>query len=95
MPCTHAMHLEGLRMPVLPLCAVLQIIAAVLVPKTGAEAAAAGALSAEAVRAWAAERLPRYELPDVVRVVPGLGRNAMGKVNKRALKAELFPPPAS
>ena len=81
--------------PALP---ALQIIAAVLVPRDGVDAAAAaagGALSTEAVRAWAAERLPRYELPDVVRVVPSLGRNAMGKVNKKALKAELFPPPAT
>lgn len=43
------------------------------------------------LRGWAAERLPRYQLPQVLRVVPAIPRNAMGKVNKKELRAALFP----
>jgi malonyl-CoA/methylmalonyl-CoA synthetase len=61
-------------------------VAAVVAPREeGAEAP-----SAEALRAWAADRLPAYCLPSEVRAVGALPRNAMGKVNKKALREELF-----
>jgi malonyl-CoA/methylmalonyl-CoA synthetase len=46
---------------------------------------------------WAREFLPPYQLPRILRLVPHLPRNAMGKVNKKTLRATVFPelfPPA-
>lgn len=40
---------------------------------------------------WARDRLPSYQLPGVLQIVPQLPRNAMGKVNKKTLRAEIFP----
>jgi len=37
--------------------------------------------------AWARERLARYKVPERVACVEALPRNAMGKVQKRALRA--------
>ena len=51
-----------------------------------------GGLSLAALREWAAPRLPRYELPRALVVVEAIPRNAMGKVNKKELRAALFPP---
>ena len=48
-------------------------------------------ISIEELREWAKERLPGYQLPSVLRVLPQLPRNAMGKVNKKALRADVFP----
>lgn len=53
--------------------------------------AAAAGLSLQELRAWARERLPAYELPRELRIVDSIPRNAMGKVNKKELKAALFP----
>lgn len=41
------------------------------------------------VLAWCAERISRYKLPREVRVVETLGRNALGKLDKRSLRAQL------
>lgn len=46
---------------------------------------------------WARDFLPPYQLPRILRLVPQLPRNAMGKINKKTLRAEVFPelfPPA-
>jgi malonyl-CoA/methylmalonyl-CoA synthetase len=48
-------------------------------------------LDADALRAWARERLAPYKVPRSVRCVPELPRNAMGKVTKPAVR-ELFGP---
>lgn len=45
----------------------------------------------EALRAWATDRLPRYQVPRQLAVVPAIPRNAMGKVNKKELRRQLFP----
>jgi acyl-CoA synthetase (AMP-forming)/AMP-acid ligase II len=37
--------------------------------------------------AWCRERLSHYKCPKTVEIVSDLGRNAMGKMNKRALRA--------
>lgn len=42
------------------------------------------------LRAWAKERLAHYKQPTVALVMTSIPRNAMGKVNKKALKVELF-----
>jgi non-ribosomal peptide synthetase component E (peptide arylation enzyme) len=34
-----------------------------------------------------------YKCPSLLRVLPEIPRNAMGKVNKKALLADLFPSP--
>ncbi|KAL4519372.1 hypothetical protein Ndes2526A_g00460 [Nannochloris sp. 'desiccata'] len=46
---------------------------------------------------WARDFLAPYQLPRILHLVPQLPRNAMGKVNKKTLRAEVFPdlfPPA-
>lgn len=48
-------------------------------------------LSLEDLRDWAREKLPPYSLPKVLRVLPQVPRNPMGKVNKKTLVAEVFP----
>lgn len=74
----------------------LQRIAAVAALKPSAREAG---LTLGALRGWAAARLPPYQLPAALQLVPAIPRNAMGKVNKKSLRAELFPeaaaPPAS
>ena len=48
------------------------------------------------MRRWAGDKLAPYKLPSIVRVLTMTGaevalpRNAMGKVNKKALRAEYF-----
>jgi malonyl-CoA/methylmalonyl-CoA synthetase len=62
-----------------------QAVAAVVAVRAGKEVPDLGGL-----REWAAARLPPYELPTKLEVVPYIPRNAMGKVNKRELAEELF-----
>jgi acyl-coenzyme A synthetase/AMP-(fatty) acid ligase len=47
---------------------------------------------AQELRNWAGTKLAPYKLPSVVRLLDAaeLPRNAMGKVNKKALRAEYF-----
>jgi acyl-CoA synthetase (AMP-forming)/AMP-acid ligase II len=52
--------------------------------------AAAASLSLEELRGWAAARLPPYELPAELRLVAANPRNALGKVNKKALRQQVF-----
>ncbi|KAK3920845.1 Malonate--CoA ligase ACSF3, mitochondrial [Frankliniella fusca] len=51
----------------------------------------AAELSLDQLRDWGRERLPAYALPRTLRVVQQVPRNAMGKVNKKSLVAEVFP----
>jgi len=44
-------------------------------------------LELDALREWAADKLSKYKLPRVLRVVPELPRNAMGKVTKPAVRS--------
>lgn len=62
------------------------------------EDAASLALRLE-LRRWAGGKLASYKIPSALRLLTGtsdggLPRNAMGKVNKKALRAEFFGPPA-
>ena len=49
------------------------------------------AISVMDVRRALRDSLAAFKLPQHLVVVPALPRNAMGKVNKKALVAELFP----
>lgn len=40
---------------------------------------------------FAKARLPRYQVPNNVVVMEEIPRNAMGKINKKALRKKLFP----
>lgn len=52
---------------------------------------AAPGLTLRDLRAWARERLPPYQLPRQLELVEAIPRNAMGKVNKKELRKQLFP----
>ena len=42
------------------------------------------------LRKWCGDRMAKYKQPTLLRVVPAIERNAMGKVNKKSLLASLF-----
>ncbi len=53
-------------------------------------------MTLESLRGWAGEHLPPYSVPRTLRTLPFIPRNAMGKVDKRALAKQVFggqPPP--
>jgi len=62
-----------------------QKIAAVVVLRQGVSS-----MDLKDLQVWSAERLPPYQLPTILRVVETIPRNALGKVNKKSLVAELF-----
>lgn len=70
--------------PGLPPPTRLQRIAAVVALKNG------GDLTLQQLRAFASASLPAYQLPAELVVVPAIPRNAMGKVNKKELRQQLF-----
>ena len=66
-----------------------QVVAAVIVPRPGTEAAD---LEVTTLRSWCRDKMPRYWTPSLVRILPEMPRNVMGKVNKKELVKTLFPP---
>ena len=66
-----------------------QVVAAVIVPRPGTEA---GDLEVATLRSWCRDKMPRYWIPSLVRILPEMPRNVMGKVNKKELVKTLFPP---
>ena len=52
--------------------------------------AKAGSAPAEEVLAWCRERLSHYKCPRSLDWVEDLGRNTMGKINKRNLRAPFW-----
>ena len=58
-------------------------------PPEAEAAAQAGAW----LREWLAERVAPYRVPSAVVEVAAIPKNAMGKVNKKAVAAEFFGPP--
>jgi len=48
--------------------------------------------SAEELQSWCEARLSRFKCPREIRVVDTVGRNALGKLDKRALRTALGPP---
>jgi len=65
-----------------------QKIAAVVVLQSSLENKAS--LTLDELRAWSKQRLPSYQLPTELRIIDAIPRNALGKVNKKALVADLF-----
>lgn len=64
-----------------------QRIAAVIILKSGADE-----MSQRKLQEWAAEHLPSYQIPTVLKQLKDeIPRNAMGKVNKKEILANLFP----
>jgi long-chain acyl-CoA synthetase len=45
--------------------------------------------SPDELLAWCEDRLSRYKWPREVRIVDDLGRNALGKLDKRSLRGQL------
>ena len=62
-----------------------EVVAAIVVVEDGTS------LSLEELRLWCRERLASYKAPSILRIVNAIERNAMGKINKKLLKATLFP----
>ncbi|KAL6780804.1 hypothetical protein ACKKBG_A08530 [Auxenochlorella protothecoides x Auxenochlorella symbiontica] len=91
-----ALDIEGklLALPGIQECAVLglpddtygEVIAAVLALDGDVKE-----LTLADLRARAAPHLPAYQLPSRMCILPALPRNALGKVNKKALRALCFP----
>ena len=52
-----------------------------------------GPLTLKQLHGWGRERLPPYQLPGELCLVAAIPRNAMGKVNKKELRSQLFPTP--
>lgn len=48
-------------------------------------------LTLKGLQDFAAERLPPYQVPKVLEILDSIPRNAMGKINKKALIKEVFP----
>ncbi len=44
----------------------------------------------KSIAAFAKDKMPPYKVPTILRVVPAIPRNAMGKVNKKELRKALF-----
>ena len=47
-------------------------------------------MTLESLQAYAKQRMAHYKVPTVLRVLDEIPRNAMGKINKKALVKELF-----
>jgi len=47
-------------------------------------------LDLRTIRSWARDKLATYKLPSKLIKIDEIPRNAMGKVNKKSLKKELF-----
>ena len=43
------------------------------------------------LKQWCRDQLPPYAAPTVLRLVPQMPRNVMGKVNKKQLVKDMFP----
>ena len=65
-----------------------QVVAAVIVQRPGTES---GDLELVSLRSWCRDKMPKYWTPSVIRTLPEMPRNVMGKVNKKELVKTLFP----
>ncbi|KAL3158739.1 hypothetical protein ABBQ32_011468 [Trebouxia sp. C0010 RCD-2024] len=62
-----------------------QIVASILTCHPGQE------IELESLQGFAADKLAPYQIPKVLRVLDEMPRNAMGKINKKALVKSVFP----
>lgn len=51
----------------------------------------AGTLTLDKLKIWAQDVLPSYQIPSILRCLPSIPRNALGKVNKKELVTAVFP----
>ena len=65
-----------------------EAVTAVIVAEAGSESGDAPEITVESVAAFLADRLARFKQPRQVVLVDALPRNAMGKVQKKALREE-------
>jgi len=47
-------------------------------------------VSLEGLQKYAADRLPPYQIPKILKLTDQISRNAMGKINKKALIKDMF-----
>ncbi|KAJ8973598.1 hypothetical protein NQ317_010035 [Molorchus minor] len=47
-------------------------------------------ITLDSLRKWAENKIPKYSLPTVLKVVEKIHKNAMGKVNKKDLVKNIF-----
>lgn len=59
-------------------------IAAIIVPNHECQ------ITLESLKQWASDKMPKYMLPTIVKVVESIPKNAMGKVNKKEIVKEMF-----
>ena len=62
-----------------------QVVTAVMVTRSGAT------LTRADLQEWAADKMPPYQVPRILKCVTEMPRNAMGKVNKKQLAEDMFP----
>ena len=48
-------------------------------------------MSYQDIADWAKERMPYYWVPEIIITLDDIPKNAMGKVNKKELRKQLFP----
>lgn len=47
-------------------------------------------MTLDQLKEWASDKMPKYTIPSVLKIVDAIPKNAMGKVNKKTLVVELF-----
>ncbi|XP_043192415.1 malonate--CoA ligase ACSF3, mitochondrial-like isoform X1 [Amphibalanus amphitrite] len=63
--------------------------------KVAAVVVSSADLDLAGLKQWCGDQLPPYAAPTVLKVLPQMPRNAMGKVNKKQLVKDLFPEPGT
>lgn len=47
-------------------------------------------ITLEGLKHWAADKMPKYSLPTILKIVENIPKNSMGKVNKKEIVKEMF-----
>ncbi|XP_074645687.1 malonate--CoA ligase ACSF3, mitochondrial-like [Tubulanus polymorphus] len=48
-------------------------------------------LTLDELKTWASDKMPHYHIPTVLKELPEMPRNAMGKINKKMIVEDVFP----
>ncbi|CAH1780092.1 unnamed protein product, partial [Owenia fusiformis] len=62
-----------------------QRVAAIIIQKDGSTH-----INQQTLKKWAADILPSYQIPSIVKVMDDIPKNAMGKVNKKLIVKNVF-----
>lgn len=62
-----------------------QVVAAVVVTKDGR------GMALDELKLWCREKMPKYWIPNKLKLLADMPRNVMGKVNKKELVKNIFP----